>query len=213
MTPIEIECPVRGTWAFLNPPGHHPDAKDFVAVDERGKPYALAGLVSHLLWKLKASNTFAWEKGVFAPFDAVIVEAEHTCDDRTTLNLVRDAIAGLILARRHDMSDKQFFLGNHVIARSDSGVYALFAHLRKDSLRVHKGARVKSGDPIAAIGNSGNTIQPHLHFQLMSENEPLTAPPLPFVFSAYETRLGNTWRQERSSLPRNSQVFRTKVAA
>ena len=213
MTSIEIECPVKGIWAFLNPPGHHPDAKDFVAVDESGKPYKHAGLARHLFWRLEASNTFAWGKEIFAPFDAVIVAAENSCDDRKALNLVRDVIAGLILAKNHDMNDTNFFLGNHVIMQSDNGIYALFAHLRKGSIRVKKSEGVKTGDLIAAIGNSGNTIQPHLHFQLMKENGPFTAPPIPFVFSAYETREGRTWKKEQSSLPKNGQVFRTKGAA
>jgi hypothetical protein len=44
MNPIEIECPVKGVWSFMNPLGHHPDAKDFVAVDESGKPYKALNL-------------------------------------------------------------------------------------------------------------------------------------------------------------------------
>jgi hypothetical protein len=213
MTTIEIECPVKGVWAFLNPPGHHPDAKDFVAVDESGKPYKAAGLARHLFWKLEASKTFAWEKEILAPFAAVIVETENSCVDREALNFVRDVIAGLILAKRHEMNDMNFFLGNHVIMQSDSGIYALFAHIRKGSIRVKKGERVKTGDLIAAIGNSGNTIQPHLHFQLMKENSPFTTPPLPFVFTAYEARQGKTWKMEQTSLPKNGQVFRTRGAA
>jgi hypothetical protein len=208
MTAIEIACPVKGVWAFLNPPGHHPYAKDFVAVDERGMPYKPRDLVLHLFWKLEASKTFAWEKEIFAPFDAMIVGTENACDDREALNLVRDVIIGLILAKRHEMNDTNFFLGNHVIMQSSSGVYALFAHLRKGSIRVTNGQQVKTGDPIAAIGNSGNTIQPHLHFQLMKDSSPLATPPLPFVFSGYETRKGKTWKKQKTSLPGNGQVFR-----
>ena len=66
-----------------------------------------------------------------------------------------------------------------------------------------------TGDPIAAIGNSGNTIQPHLHFQLMQHNAPFTANPLAFVFADYEMKDGKAWKGEALSLPNNGQVFRT----
>ena len=105
------------------------------------------------------------------------------------------------------MNDTKFFFGNHVIMQSNYGIYALFAHLRKDSIKVKKGGKVKTGDIIAAIGNSGNTIQPHLHFQLMKENNPITSPPLPFVFSRFETKQQKTWKTRTKSLPRNRQVF------
>jgi hypothetical protein len=205
---IEIACPVRGIWSFLNPPGHHPDAKDFVAVDASGNPYRPADRASHLFWRLDASRAFAWEKEVLAPFDAVIVETEGACDDRASLNLVRDAIAGLVLARRRTMDDAKFFLGNHVVMRSDGGVFALFAHLRKGSVRAKHGERVRTGDSFALVGNSGNSIQPHLHFQLMKENSQPSSLPVPFVFSHFETWQGNAWKQERMALPRNGQVFR-----
>ena len=208
MSSIAIHCPVKGTWSFLNPPGHHPDAKDFVAVDVRGKPYKPINIARHLFWRLNVSKVLAWEKQVLAPFNAVIVDTESACQDRKSLNFVRDVIAGLLLAKKHDMDETKFFLGNHVIMQSDSGIYALFAHLRKGSVRVNNGDRVKSGDLIAAIGNSGNTIQPHLHFQLMIENSPFTSPPIPFVFSTYETKVGKAWKQQSNSLPANGQVFR-----
>ena len=212
MTTIEIMCPVKGVWAFLNPPGHHPDAKDFVAVNESGKPYRATALARHLLWEIDASSTFAWEREVHAPFDARVIGCVNSCADRETLNLVRDVISGLILAKKHDMNDTNFFLGNHIILQSDRGIYALFAHLRKGSIRIEKGERVNTGDVVGAIGNSGNSIQPHLHFQLMKEDSPFSANPLPFVFSSYEVWEGKTWKRKQTSLPKNGQVFRTSGA-
>lgn len=209
MNPIQIDSPVRGMWAFMNPPGHHPDAKDFVAVDVGGKPYTLLDGVRHLLWRLHVSDVFAWEKPVFAPFEGVVVAVVNSCEDRTSLNLVKDAFTALLRAPRRKPDDTVFFLGNHIIMQSSQGFYALFAHLRQDSLTVKVGEQVRAGQTIAAIGNSGNTIQPHLHFQLMQDNAPLSAIPLPFVFSVYEKKTGNAWVREAGSLPNNRQVFRT----
>jgi murein DD-endopeptidase MepM/ murein hydrolase activator NlpD len=135
-----------------------------------------------------------------------------TREDRESLNLIRDAFTALVRAPRQKPNDAAFFLGNHIIMRSAQGIYALFAHLRKDSVAVRQGERVRAGDAIAAIGNSGNTIQPHLHFQLMQDNAPFTAILLAFVFSAYERQDGDAWKSQVHALPSNRQVFRAVEA-
>ena len=55
-------------------------------------------------------------------------------------------------------------VGNHVLIISDKfGV--LMGHLQKGSIIVKVGERVKKGQAIAQVGNSGWTSQPHLHIQ------------------------------------------------
>lgn len=39
-------------------------------------------------------------------------------------------------------------------------------------------------------------------------DDPLTSPPLPFVFASCETREGRVWRRARAVLPGNGRVFR-----
>jgi murein DD-endopeptidase MepM/ murein hydrolase activator NlpD len=46
------------------------------------------------------------------------------------------------------------------------GVHSVYAHLKKRSVRVREGDKVKRGQVIGLCGNSGNSSQPHLHFQL-----------------------------------------------
>jgi len=41
------------------------------------------------------------------------------------------------------------------------------AHLMQGSLRVRKGDRVREGQQIGQVGNSGNTSQPHLHIEML----------------------------------------------
>jgi len=54
--------------------------------------------------------------------------------------------------------------GNHVVlACGDTLV--LLAHLMRSSLRVRAGDSVSVGMPLARVGNSGNTSEPHLHLQ------------------------------------------------
>ncbi|NIV97230.1 hypothetical protein GWN42_31680 [candidate division KSB1 bacterium] len=67
MSPTKIHSPVKGDWKFMNPPGHHPDAKDFVAVNKKGNPYKLIKFVKHLFYKLPVEDTLAWENDVYSP--------------------------------------------------------------------------------------------------------------------------------------------------
>ena len=213
MPVISMDCPVEGVWSFMNPPGHHPDAKDFVATNLSGRPYNLFSLPLHAFWRLNVKHTFAWEKKVFAPLDGVVVSTANSYEDRETLNFIKDFVAGLVLARRHSSDDIGFFIGNHILMKADIGGYALFAHLRKGSISVHEGERIRTGQPISAIGNSGNTIQPHLHFHVMRDKDLATSMPLPFVFSEYEERQGGSWVKKQNSLPGNYTVFRFVRAA
>jgi len=58
-------------------------------------------------------------------------------------------------------------IGNNVILDLGNGVFAVYAHMKQGSATVKAGDRVKKGQVIGRLGNSGNTEQPHLHFQLM----------------------------------------------
>ncbi|MFN8132599.1 MAG: M23 family metallopeptidase [Solirubrobacteraceae bacterium] len=75
--------------------------------------------------------------------------------------------------------------GNHVILRLAPGVYAGYAHLEPGSLRVRRGDRVRPGQVLGRLGNSGNTSGPHLHFQLMTRPSLLDADGLPFVVDRF----------------------------
>jgi biotin carboxyl carrier protein len=76
--------------------------------------------------------------------------------------------------------------GNHVILNLGGGVYAMYAHFQKGSLLVKPGDKVKKGQKLALLGNTGNANAPHLHFQLMDGPNILTASGLPYVFDQFD---------------------------
>lgn len=76
--------------------------------------------------------------------------------------------------------------GNHVVIDIGDGVYAFYAHLQKDSVNVQPGARVKRGDVLGKLGNTGNTSAPHLHFHLMEGSSVLGSNGIPYVLDAFE---------------------------
>jgi hypothetical protein len=75
--------------------------------------------------------------------------------------------------------------GNSVILDLGDGNYALYAHFQPGSLRVKPGDQVVRGQVLGLVGNSGNTVAPHLHFQLMDGPSSLGANGLPYHIDAF----------------------------
>jgi murein DD-endopeptidase MepM/ murein hydrolase activator NlpD len=73
-------------------------------------------------------------------------------------------------------------LGNWVVIRHGGGEFSHYAHLKQGSVRVKAGDKVKAGQVIAQLGHTGNTTEPHLHFQLTDGADPLYSRGLPVVF-------------------------------
>jgi murein DD-endopeptidase MepM/ murein hydrolase activator NlpD len=93
-------------------------------------------------------------------------------------------------------------LGNHVVLDLGGGVYAALAHLRRGSVLVRPGDRVAAGQPLAACGNSGNSTEPHLHFQLQDHPSVLLAAGLPLRFARYQVA-----GADQAGVPHNLQPF------
>ncbi|MBA2518403.1 MAG: M23 family metallopeptidase [Chloroflexia bacterium] len=76
--------------------------------------------------------------------------------------------------------------GNHVIIDLGDGRYAFYAHLRAGSVTVRAGDVVRRGDGLGALGNSGSSTGPHLHFHVMSAPSALVADGMPYVFDEFD---------------------------
>lgn len=59
-------------------------------------------------------------------------------------------------------SDQENIIGNHVFIYCQ-GATVVLAHIQKGSVSVKVGDMVTKGTVIGAVGNSGNTSEPHLH--------------------------------------------------
>lgn len=70
--------------------------------------------------------------------------------------------------------------GLHVIINHGNGLLSLYAHL--DSVVIASGDAVASGQAIGAVGSTGNSTGPHLHFELRRDGiaeDPRTEMTLP----------------------------------
>src|SRR6201996_7460290 len=57
--------------------------------------------------------------------------------------------------------------GNAIVLDLGHQRYAVYAHLQPGSLKVHRGDKAQLGQVIGLVGDTGNSIVPHLHFQVM----------------------------------------------
>jgi hypothetical protein len=75
--------------------------------------------------------------------------------------------------------------GNHVVIRLDDGRYVFYAHMQHGSVTVRRGQRVRRGQVLGRLGNSGNTSAPHLHLHVMNGPSVLGSEGLPFVIGEF----------------------------
>ncbi|WP_156723475.1 M23 family metallopeptidase [Streptomyces apocyni] len=189
--PIEVDPPVTGRWSALNSPA---DRTPSHGTHQLGQTYAI-DIVSEpegaprpgfaWLWPLARSpRAFpAFGAPLYAAADATVVAATDRQRDHLSRNslllvlwllLAEGELRGLVGSHR--------VLGNHVVLDLGDGVYAAYAHLRQGSLAVRPGDRVTAGQLIGRCGNSGNSSEPHLHFQLMDSPDVDTARGIPFTW-------------------------------
>ncbi|HXN26700.1 MAG TPA: M23 family metallopeptidase [Candidatus Acidoferrales bacterium] len=78
--------------------------------------------------------------------------------------------------------------GNHVIMEIGNGLFAFYAHMQPGSLRVKVGDKVRRGQVLGLLGNTGNSSEPHLHFQICNANSELGSEGLPYAFVSFEVQ-------------------------
>lgn len=69
--------------------------------------------------------------------------------------------------------------GNYVMIDHGNGEYSLYAHLKPKSVRVRVGQKLALGEALGAVGSSGNSTEPHLHFQVCDGPDPLMCAGIP----------------------------------
>lgn len=110
------------------------------------------------------------------------------------------AVADGVVANIYDATDEQVpgqdakgittenIGGNMLAIDIGGGAFAFYAHMQRGSLKVKLGDKVKAGDVLGLLGNTGNSTAPHLHFHVMDGPSPLNANGLPFVFTAFSSQ-------------------------
>jgi len=145
---IPVRLPFFGIWTVSQDyDGKHTHkgawkhALDFIITDNDGKQFKGEGDLPE--------DYFCFNKPVLAPSDGYI---------ELVIDNIEDNIIGKVNLKEN--------WGNTVIIRHNNSLFSSLSHLRKDSITVKSGDKIKEGDIIGKCGNSGRSPYPHLHFQM-----------------------------------------------
>lgn len=183
----EYILPVQGSWLVINNwddlHGHREAISGEFAID-------LVQPFEDGLFPLDRENADYGFYGcdVLAAADGEVVVVKDFCPENPKAGVRADLDVGAVY-REHGM--RSITAGNHVIIQHAGGEHSFYAHLIQGSIPVQVGDRVTQGMRIGALGNSGNSDAPHLHFHLMKGPE-LGARGLPCRFSNIVDTFGHS---------------------
>jgi murein DD-endopeptidase MepM/ murein hydrolase activator NlpD len=156
----------RGATLPINGTLHVPErfAIDFVQLNAKDMLY------TGDMHKVEDYEFFGDE--IYAAADGTVVATEDDLPEQIPGKLPEDATI-------------QMAAGNHVVVDIGEGRFAFYAHMQPGSIKVKLGDKVKTGQVLGLLGNTGNTDTPHLHFHIMDGPSPLLSNGLPFLFTTF----------------------------
>lgn len=129
----------------------------------------------------KNEDFFGWGREIIAPAGGTIVYARNDVPDNTRPGLIQTNIF-------LKLPEPEWAIGgNVVVIDHGNGEYSFLAHMQQGSVRVKAGDKVKQGDVLGLLGNSGNSDGPHLHYHLMAGPLLFRSDGLPSHFTNLET--------------------------
>ena len=123
----------------------------------------------------KLENYFIYGLPILSPADGEVVKVFDSIPDlkiREELGIVESA------KNAH---------GNYVMIKTDTNEYLVLCHIKPKTTKVKVGEKVKQGQEIGSVGNSGNTSEPHLHIHLQDSKNLDFAEGIPLYFHNYRT--------------------------
>jgi murein DD-endopeptidase MepM/ murein hydrolase activator NlpD len=212
-SPNEYAFPLAGTWYVgaapsLNSPhrwaANEEFGYDLIALGGDGQTHKGDG--SHL------DDYYAYGRDVLAVADGVVVEAgADATEANDRLKQAGESEPDFekrTVAEQNNLLAKSYKapLGNYVVIRHAGGEFSHYGHLKQGSVRVKAGETVARGQAIAQLGHTGNSTEPHLHFQLTDGPDSMYSRGIPITFKNVADLLGS----EGSALQAGSIVTTRK---
>ncbi|APX97090.1 M23 family metallopeptidase [Natronorubrum daqingense] len=175
---VSYRLPVDGTWTVVTGslereyshswfPVNQRYAYDFVVTDDAGHSATAEGPTA-------VENYYCYDEPILAPADGIVVDVSDGDPEASHGG-------GLSHLLKRDIR------GNYVVIQHAPDEYSSLVHLVPGSVAVEPGDRVERGQRIGRCGHSGNSSEPHLHFQIQDHPNFEIAASLPITFDGVET--------------------------
>jgi len=187
--PVTFRFPLQGAWYVAAGPSFHTQhrwgvqeefAFDIIRVGTDGRSYRGTGA--------RFSDYYAYGQPVLAAADGQVVAATDGAAEHPEAMRRPDETDQAYMERLQADQAKRLaeglagVVGNYVTI-AHGGVYSTAAHLQPGSVLVKPGDLVKAGQVIGKLGSSGNSTEPHLHWQVCDGPDPLACAGLPATFT------------------------------
>ena len=167
-TKTNLILPFNSVWLVSNG-GRIPETNNHIRPADQGPQnqlYAYDFRMESSGKETKLEEFEVYGKEVLAPGDGRIIQV---------INGSIDILPG--------ERDRSVGVGNAIIIDHQNGEYSLLCHFKHDSIKVKVNDTVKQGYVVGLCGNTGNTQQPHVHFNLQDGPLMHTAQALPAQFA------------------------------
>jgi hypothetical protein len=155
---------------------------DFVLVNEQGVMYRGRPKDSDDWYLGKSDDNelyFAFGEPVYAPGAGRVADAHDGEPDDRRVN-------------QAELAKKETAIGgNYVVIDHLNGEYSWCGHLKKGSVKVKPGQMVKQGEVIGQVGASGDSLFPHLHYELRTGPGMKGVEGLPSYFGGFRRASGS----------------------
>lgn len=142
----------------------------------------------------RAEDWFGWNVPVRAPGGGIVVAAASDIGDNT-IGEGDPGHAGPESLVKMDssvtMEKPHTIAGNYIVIDHGNGEWSLLAHLRRGSVTVKAGDRVRAGQVVGTMGMSGDSMIPHVHYQLQNGPDLFRSEGLPSRFGGLRRVVGS----------------------
>ncbi|HQI70004.1 MAG TPA: urea transporter [Bacteroidales bacterium] len=186
-SPIPVSLPFYGEWfvsqGCYGSHTHRGDwehAWDFEIKDDEGRTFRGSGDF--------VEDYYCYGKNILAPADGTVEE-------------VFDGVADNIVGEKNLKQN----WGNTVIIKHSEFLFSQLSHLKKSTVCVAPGQKIKKGDIIGKCGNSGHSPYPHVHFQLQSTPF-LGSKTIEYPFSNYFLKTDGKYKLQKVHTPAEGDI-------
>lgn len=195
---VEHSFPLEGSWFMRGMPvngvlDHH----RFGIPNEFGVDFCRVGPEGELFQNdgKEASDYYGYGQKVLASADGIVAAINNSAVQKWTRfnpaegESSQDFQARFFTEMKEALKGnvRNWVGGNYVIIKHAEEEYSSYFHLKEQSVRVTVGEHVKRGQHIGNVGNTGDSFEVHLHFQVNDRPDFANGRSLPFSIANIQT--------------------------